>query len=106
MVDGATRHRRCGRSCCRWPMPGVIATGIYIFITSWNEYLFALMLAGQQVRTVTVALQPLIGEYQIAVGPADGRRRGRGIAGDAAVHGHPDAPDRRHDPRCRERLNP
>ena len=49
-------------------LPGIIATGIYIFITSWNEYLYASILAGQRVRTLTVAIQTLIGEYEIAWG--------------------------------------
>ena len=42
--------------------------GIYIFITSWNEYLYAAVLAGQKVRVLTVAVQTLIGEYEIAWG--------------------------------------
>ena len=49
-------------------LPGIIATGIYIFITSWNEYLYASVLAGQDVRVLTVAVQTLIGEYEIAWG--------------------------------------
>jgi multiple sugar transport system permease protein len=49
-------------------LPGIIATGIYIFITSWNEYLYAAVLAGQKVRVLTVAVQTLIGEYEIAWG--------------------------------------
>ncbi|MDR3438666.1 carbohydrate ABC transporter permease [Telmatospirillum sp.] len=49
-------------------LPGIIATGIYIFITSWNEYLYASVLAGQAVRVLTVAIQTLIGEYEIAWG--------------------------------------
>ena len=43
-------------------VPGLVTIGIYIFVSSWNEYLFALMLAGDHVRTVTVALQLFIGE--------------------------------------------
>ena len=49
-------------------MPGVVTAGIYIFITSWNEYLFAMMLSGEAVRTVTVALQLFIGEFTIQWG--------------------------------------
>ena len=49
-------------------MPGVVTTAIYIFVTSWNEYLFAMMLSGQTVRTVTVALQLFIGEFTIQWG--------------------------------------
>ena len=47
---------------------GIVSTGIYIFITAWNEYLFALTLTGRNVRTVTVAIQTLIGEFQIEWG--------------------------------------
>ena len=46
-------------------LPGVVAVGIYLFIASWSEYLFALMLAGRNIRTVTVALQMFIGENEI-----------------------------------------
>jgi multiple sugar transport system permease protein len=49
-------------------MPGVVTTAIYIFVTSWNEYLFAMMLSGQNVRTVTVALQLFIGEFTVQWG--------------------------------------
>ena len=49
-------------------LPGIIATGIYIFITSWNEYLYALTLGGRNVRTITVAVQTLIGEYEVQWG--------------------------------------
>jgi multiple sugar transport system permease protein len=64
MIDGATRLQALRLVV----FPGVIAVGLYLFITSWNEYLFALMLAGRNVRTVTVALQLFIGENQIQWG--------------------------------------
>jgi multiple sugar transport system permease protein len=68
LVDGATPLGAMFKVVLPLAMPGVIATGIYIFITSWNEYLYASVLAGQQVRTLTVAVQTLIGEYEIAWG--------------------------------------
>jgi multiple sugar transport system permease protein len=68
MVDGATRLQALGRVVFPLAMPGVVAVGLYLFITSWNEYLFALMLAGRNVRTVTVALQLFIGENQVQWG--------------------------------------
>lgn len=68
MVDGCTALGAMIKVVLPLAMPGVIATGIYIFITSWNEYLYASVLAGQQVRTLTVAVQTLIGEYEIAWG--------------------------------------
>ncbi len=59
LVDGCTRFIA---------IPGISATGIYIFITAWNEFLYAAILTGTKVRTIPVALQNLIGEYEIAWG--------------------------------------
>lgn len=68
MVDGATRLQTLRLVVLPLALPGVMAVGIYLFITSWNEYLFALMFSGRNVRTVTVALQLFIGENQIQWG--------------------------------------
>jgi len=68
LVDGCTSVGAMFRVVILLTVPGVIATGIYIFITSWNEYLYASILAGQKVRTLTVAIQTLVGEYEIAWG--------------------------------------
>lgn len=68
MVDGCSPVGAMLRVVLPLTMPGIIATGIYIFITSWNEYLYASVLAGQKVRTLTVAVQTLVGEYEIAWG--------------------------------------
>ena len=68
MVDGCTPVGAMFRVVIPLTVPGIIATGIYIVITSWNEYLYASILAGQNVRTLTVAIQTLVGEYEIAWG--------------------------------------
>ncbi len=68
MIDGCSRLQALRRVVLPLALPGIISTGIYIFITSWNEYLYALTLGGRNVRTVTVAIQTLIGEYQIEWG--------------------------------------
>lgn len=68
MVDGCSATGAMIKVVLPLTLPGVIATGIYIFITSWNEFLYASVLAGQDVRTLTVAVQTLIGEYEIAWG--------------------------------------
>ncbi|WP_210485416.1 carbohydrate ABC transporter permease [Microvirga antarctica] len=68
MIDGCSRLMALRRVVLPLAMPGIISTGIYIFITAWNEYLYALTLGGRTVRTVTVAIQTLIGEYQIEWG--------------------------------------
>jgi multiple sugar transport system permease protein len=68
IVDGASRLQVVRRIILPLAMPGIVTTGIYIFVASWNEYLFAMMLSGERVRTVTVALQLFIGEYSIKWG--------------------------------------
>lgn len=68
MTDGCSRMQALVRVILPLCMPGIIATGIYIFITAWNEYLYALTLGGQNVRPITVAVQTMIGEYQVQWG--------------------------------------
>lgn len=68
MTDGCSRLQALRRVVLPLCLPGIIATGIYIFITSWNEYLYALTLGGRDVRTITVAVQTLIGEYEVQWG--------------------------------------
>lgn len=68
MTDGCTRMQALRRVVLPLCVPGIIATGIYIFITSWNEYLYALTLGGREVRPITVAVQTLIGEYEVQWG--------------------------------------
>jgi multiple sugar transport system permease protein len=68
IVDGASRLQTIRIVILPLVMPGIVTTGIYIFVTSWNEYLFAMMLSGQNVRTVTVALQLFIGEFTVQWG--------------------------------------
>lgn len=67
-IDGASRLQTIRLVILPLVAPGVVTAGIYIFVTSWNEYLFAMMLSGQSVRTVTVALQLFIGEFTIQWG--------------------------------------
>ena len=68
MTDGCTRMQALRRVVLPLCLPGIIATGIYIFITAWNEYLYALTLGGREVRPITVAVQTLIGEYEVQWG--------------------------------------
>ena len=83
---------------------GVVAVGIYIFITSWNEYLFALMLTGEHVRTVTVALQLFIGENQIQWGLLMAGGTAGGAARDHPVPLRAASPGERPDRRSGERM--
>jgi multiple sugar transport system permease protein len=68
MIDGASRLQTIRLVILPLIAPGLVTTAIYIFITSWNEYLFAMMLSGDKVRPVTVALQLFIGEFTVQWG--------------------------------------
>jgi multiple sugar transport system permease protein len=67
-IDGCNRFSTMVRIVIPIAMPGIAATGIYIFITAWNEFLYAAILTGSNVRTIPVALQNMVGEFKIAWG--------------------------------------
>jgi multiple sugar transport system permease protein len=56
-IDGATRIGSLFKVILPIIGPGVIATGIFVFITAWNEYLFAYTLStSDTVRTLPPGL--------------------------------------------------
>jgi N,N'-diacetylchitobiose transport system permease protein len=57
MVDGSTRLGAFARILLPLVAPGLVATSVFAFITSWNEYIFArILLNDQSKQTVTVWL--------------------------------------------------
>jgi multiple sugar transport system permease protein len=68
-IDGCTRAGAIVRVVLPLARPGVAATAVLVAISSWNEFLFALMLTTSQgVRTWPVGLQLMVGEYQLPWG--------------------------------------
>lgn len=67
-MDGLGRFGTFVRVIIPIAAPGVSATGIYIFISAWNEFIYASILTSSSVRTIPVSLQNMVGEYQIAWG--------------------------------------
>ncbi len=65
-IDGCNRFQAMIRIVIPIAMPGIVATGIYIFITAWNEFVFASVLTGRSVQTIPVALQRMVGQHEIA----------------------------------------
>ncbi len=65
MVDGCSSFGAFFRIAIPLVAPGLAATGIFTFIFSWNEFLFALILTGTQAQTVPVALTGFIRETGI-----------------------------------------
>ena len=56
MVDGATRQYAFWAIILPMSGPGVITSATLSFIFSWNNFLFALILAGQSTKTLPVAI--------------------------------------------------
>ncbi len=62
MVDGSTRLGAFTRILLPLVAPGLVATSVFAFITSWNEYIFArILLNDQSKQTVTVWLSYFLG---------------------------------------------
>jgi len=56
MVDGCSRGAALIRIVIPLVAPGIVVTGIFCFIFSWNEFMFALILTREAAKTVTVQL--------------------------------------------------
>jgi multiple sugar transport system permease protein len=63
-VDGASSWTALWRILVPISVPGMIAVGVYTFMISWNEYLFALTLTRtDDMRTVPIGIQLLMGQH-------------------------------------------
>jgi len=65
MIDGANVFQVISQVLFPLLCPGLVATGTYIFINSWNEYLYAVMFTTSKNRTLPVMLASLVGQYDI-----------------------------------------
>lgn len=68
-IDGATRFQALTKVIAPLLLPGIVATGINIFVYAWNEFLLGLMLVNQQSTfTLPVGLSFMMGEFNIHYG--------------------------------------
>jgi multiple sugar transport system permease protein len=68
-IDGCTRMKALFRVVMPLSAPGLAATAIYVFISSTNEFLFAMIFASTaRAKTIPVALADMVGKYQIRYG--------------------------------------
>ncbi len=55
LVDGCTPFQALLRIVLPLSLPGIVAAGLFVFIASWNNFLFAFMFtSGEEVRTLPV----------------------------------------------------
>lgn len=60
-VDGASFARTLLHISMPLGVPGMIAAGIFVFIFSWNEYLFAFIFTTSYAKTAPVVLSEIMG---------------------------------------------
>lgn len=64
MIDGGSRFRALWTVLVPLALPGLVSVGMYTFMLSWNEYLFALALTKtNEFRTVPVGISLLMGQH-------------------------------------------
>lgn len=55
-LDGASRMKTLWRIIIPQVRGGIAVTVVFVFLNAWNEFLFAVVLSGNTVRPVTVAM--------------------------------------------------
>jgi multiple sugar transport system permease protein len=66
VVDGASNLKAFLIVTLPLAAPSLAATAVYIFIHSWNDYLYAVMFTSSEaVRTLPIALKMFIGKYEV-----------------------------------------
>ena len=69
MIDGCSIFSAFFRVILPVVLPGILATAVFCLITSWNEFLFSLVLSGRNVKTLPVAAAFYVTDRDILWGP-------------------------------------
>ena len=69
LVDGATIWQAFRYVAMPLARPGITVATILSFIFSWNNFIFAMVLAGRETRTLPVAVNNMLTFEQVAWGP-------------------------------------
>ncbi len=74
-LEDAARIDGCNRLEILWKIilpisaPGLVSTGLFVFLTAWDEFFFALILTSTvAAKTVPVAIAEFSGRYVVDVG--------------------------------------
>jgi multiple sugar transport system permease protein len=68
LVDGDSRLAVLRKIAIPLTAPGLAATFILVFISSWNEFLLALILTGSRSQTLPIAVASQITQYDVKWG--------------------------------------
>jgi len=69
LIDGATLWQAFRHIALPLSRPGVVVAAILAFIFSWNNFIFGVVLAGRETRTLPVAVYNVLTFEQISWGP-------------------------------------
>jgi multiple sugar transport system permease protein len=69
LTDGATLWQAFLKVALPLSRPGITVAGILAFIFSWNNFIFGVVLAGRETRTLPVAVYNALSFEQISWGP-------------------------------------
>jgi multiple sugar transport system permease protein len=64
LIDGCNRLQVFWYVALRLALPGIVATGIYIFLQAWDELMFAWVLTNADTMTIPVGIRLFVGNYQ------------------------------------------
>jgi multiple sugar transport system permease protein len=65
LIDGCSYYGSFCRVALPLVKPGIVATGILAFVFSWNNFLFSVILAGRETRTLPIAVFNMISYEEI-----------------------------------------
>lgn len=68
MVDGCNRFQAMSRVILPLIAPGIATTAVFNFLNTWNEFLFASVLAGETAKTLSVSILTFITDKAILWG--------------------------------------
>lgn len=63
-IDGCSQIQVFWHIVLPLAVPGIIATGVYIFLTAWDELMFAWVLCNADTMTIPVGIRLFVGNYQ------------------------------------------
>jgi multiple sugar transport system permease protein len=69
VIDGATRWQMFFHVALPIARPGIVVSLILAVIFSWNNFVFGIVLAGRETRTLPVAVYNMISFEQVSWGP-------------------------------------
>jgi len=63
LVDGCDKKKIFWKIFLPLVAPGIVVAGVFTFMMSWNEFLYALVLTSSQAKTAPVVINGFMGQY-------------------------------------------